>query len=479
LKPIKIALSLCVAVLVAGEARPADAPPAPDPDEVLRAALPENSMPELKQVLMKAMAEAPRIISAGLDLELAEANKKMARAPMLPTLGAGVNFGYFARQNVNTYDQKVTGSDGVEKTVPGSHTDSISKGPITTYNIGASQPLYYWGALKKQYEVSQLQRSISARNLDEARRLLALDVRRGYFNLIISANSRELELKALKQLEEELDYQKKQQADGFVTSSIVSAANTRVIDQQTQIRRSRNSYDTQWDTFLRLTTSDPSLKQNLKQEIPAINKEVGEALSRISDRVDGYRPANLNNWDDNIRAEQLNYDIYKVRLRPKLSMSLSAYQDSESPDKRTETPEVLVRDYRAMASINWTLFDGHTTEALKKSSKVRLRQYRNNLEQAEHDYRESLKAQVENLRINWDAVVRAEDSLEGARSTLQVLEKDFDTGMASKSAVDAARTALDNAYQAALNSRADYYMQISTYLSLRGKDPAGASVPNK
>lgn len=460
--------------MVAGAVRAEESPAAaPDPDAVLRAALPENGMPELKEVLSKAMADAPRIISAGLDLELARTNVMRNRAPMLPSVSAGINFGYFARQNVNTYGNSTTvDSNGVVTTIPGYHSDSISAGPITTYSVGANQPLYQWGALKKQYQASQLQHKISQRNLEESRRLLSLDVRRAYFNLIIAADARELADKLLVKLEKELDYQKQQQADGFVTASAVSVAESAVIAQKEQIQRLKNSYDSQWETFNQLTSVQSLQRESFKREIPPVAKDVGPVLDRLSKSAEGYRSSTLLNFDDYVRAEELNYDVQKARLRPKLNLSLGAYQDTESPTKRTDTPEVLVRDFRAMANVNWQLFDGFTTQALKQESRARQRQYRNNRDQAEHDYREALKACVETLRLNWASVQRTEDSLTGARDNLAVVQKDFESGMVPKAALDTAQTLLDNSYQSALNVRSDYYLQIASYLSLRGKDPA-------
>jgi len=427
-------------------------------DDVLIDCLPEKAMPELQSILTKAMINAPRVVAAGLDLEQSATSVKMARAPMLPNAS-----GYFNTGEIYERYQYPTDS--------ASNSSRLIQ--AMTYNAGVSQPIYHWGALKKGYQSAQLQRAISERNLGEARRLLAIEVRRSYFSLIVATNAREAERVGLANLEKEREFLQQQATDGFVTQGVAGYATTRINDYKLQMRRSENSYQAQWTAFRQLTGIDtlhPS--DSLPKEIPAITAKLGEVLKNLSDQPGDYRPASLANADDSVRSEQLNYEIVKTRLRPQLGASLSASQDNRSPDNNSLLKKQLVTSYNAFATVNWNIFDGFTTQALKQRSLITLRQLKTSREQAERDYHESLKNQVETLRINWESLNRTEEGLSDARSSVDTYKQDFEAGFIPKQTWEAAKVSADSALQGANNARADYYLQIVNYLSLRGKDPA-------
>jgi len=436
-------------------------------DDALAAALPEKAMPQLQEILMKAMRNAPRVMSAGLDLELAGTSVKMARAPMLPSLSAGYNFGGLSEQ----YNY------GATPTQAAYTRSSVSL--ASTYSVNANQPLFHWGALKKGYQSAQLQRAISQRNLSEVRRALAIDVRRTYFNLINAVNARETERKTLANLEKDRDFYKQQQADGFVTSSTVSSAEKGIVAFKLQMRRTESSYQAQWRAFRQMAGLEEAYSQTLPKEIPALPTNLEPVLQSLSDEEGATAPNNLLNADDSIRVERLNYEIYKTRLRPQVGLSLSAYQDRRSPDNNSANPPTNIKDYSALTTVSWSIFDGYTTKALKQSSLIRLRQLRNSRDQAERDFKESLKSYVANLRFNWESLQTAELDFSSYQSTADVYKADYEAGLAPKKTWDDAKIVADNALQAANNTRADYYMQIVNYLSLRGKDPAVNPVADK
>ena len=450
--------------------------PARSSDEVLADALPEKAMPQLQEILTKAMRNAPRVISSGLDLELSDTNVKMARAPMLPSMGAGYNFGGL----MESYKNQFAATSATEETATqpatnavAAHTDVTKRTSVAlTYSANINQPVYRWGALKKGYQSAQLQRAISERNLSEVRRVLAADVRRAYFNLISAANARETERTTLANLELERDFLKKQEAAGFVTPSIASVAETRITDFKLQMQRNENSYDVQWRSFRQMTGLDETYPTALPNEIPALSKDLGPIIQSLTEQPGPTLPNSLLNADDSIHVERLNYEIYKTRLKPQLGFNLSAYQDHKSPDNNSVNPKQDITAVSALATVSWSIFDGFTTQALKQSSLIRQRQLKSSREQAERDYRESIRSYVTNLRFNWDSLQNSELALVSLRSSAETFQKDYEAGFAPKKAWDDAKTLAENGLQAANNARADYYMQIVNYLSLRGKDPA-------
>jgi outer membrane protein TolC len=209
------------------------------------------------------------------------------------------------------------------------------------------------------------------------------------------------------------------------------------------------------------------------KEIPAIKHDISALLQSMSSTPTFEDPVSLLNADDSIHAERLSYEITSTRLRPKLGLSLNASQGYNTPNNAElyGAPYVLT-SYGASITVNWSIFDGYSTQAAKQSSLIRLRQLRNSRDQTERDFKENLKSYVANLRFNWESLQTAELNFSGYRSTADLYKADYEAGLAPKKTWDDAKIVADNALQGVNNVRADYYMQIVNYLSLRGKDPA-------
>jgi outer membrane protein TolC len=457
---------------------------APSADDALIAALPEKSLPEMQAALARAMSQSSRVISSLLDLEQASVGEKVARAPMLPSASASAGFG----EAENRYDYKSywnpTGKNPVTGDNTGATVDArTSKGleQNLSYNASISQPVYRWGALKKGYQSAKLQHAITTRNVSEIRRALAIDIRRAYFGLMAAANSLEAEKVALANLEKEKIFLKQQAADGFITQSTADYTDVRIKDFKLQMRRSQNNFASLWLSFCELTGNDrASAAPDFPKEIPAINSDLSPALPNLKANSDTYVPASILNADDALHVERLNYEIASTRLRPYFGVSLNASRGYNSPDLALGIGgPYLLTSYGANATVNWSIFDGFSTQAAKQSSLIRQRQLKNSRDQVERDYSETLKNQVESLRINWQSLQRTEEILREVRSSAEVVGKDYEAGMVPKASWDSAQASAEGALQSANNARADYYLQIANYLSMRGKDPAVTLAPKK
>jgi outer membrane protein TolC len=442
-------------------------------DEALLDVLPEKSLPDLQIALERAMGASSRVIASLLDVDQARVGEQQARSPMLPYASANFNAG-LTHETYDYASYEVTGGGIVPSK---SETRNVT---ALLYNAGISQPIFRWGALKKNYQSAQLQKAIASRNVEEIRRTLAIEIRRAYFSLISTANALETEKATLAKMEEERDFLKKQVADGFVIAGAADSAEIRIKDFKLQMERSRNNFETQWLAFCDLTGLDRfTAPPVFPKEIPGIRADLNPVLKKATPHPGQHIPVNLLNAEDAIKTERLNYEIASTRLRPQFGLSLSAAQENRAPDNMVFGPKYLVTSYSSYMTVNWPIFDGFSTQAAKQSSLIRLRQQQRARDQAQKDYDETLKTNVTNLRLNWQSLQRTEEGLTDARRSVETFQKDYEAGMSPKQVWDTAKTAADSALQAANNARADYYLQIVTYLSLRGKDPAVNLVARK
>lgn len=457
-----------------------------DYDEQIAVCMPEKQLPDLQAALSSAMNQAPRIISGLLELEQARTGVKQALAPMLPNASLSANYG----KSHNRYDYEsymvkdsngapvLDGSGNPEWTTA---TTANAMVQDLSYNAGISQPIYHWGALRKGYQSAQLQRAIATRNVEEVRRALAIEIRRAYFSLIGAAAGLEDEKVTLARLEEELSFMQKQAADGFVTSSQVGEFEARVGDFKIQMQRSKNNFDNQWRAFCDLVGYDRSTPPFVfPKEIPAVPPVIQSILPKLTTELGSYTPNNLLNAEDSIRMEKLNYEIIETRLRPNLNFSVNANRGYHAPDTAAYFGGPYINTSYGMGfSVNWSVFDGFSTQSAEKSSRIHLRQRERERDQMRQDYRDALQNNIMNLSLSWHSLERSENGLRDTRTHAEVVQKDYEAGMVKKQDWESVQRDVNSSVQTANNVRADYYLQLATYLSLRGRDPAAGFTTKK
>jgi outer membrane protein TolC len=423
-------------------------------------ALPERALPELQRVLDHALEHAPSVLIQRWSEQQALANARASRAAMLPTVSGYVSGGPALEQ------REVTGERG--KTVEESIT------PTLFYNAGVSQPLFHWGALSKSYQATRLYAAISARNLEETRRLLAVDLRRRFFDLVIAEGALNLARKTLAQLRQSLDQSKTQVAAGFAPPIEFSQVEQRILYAEIDVQRLTNDRDILRNNYARLTGLRPATlpAPAADMELPAVPKSLGEAVNALDPEASAPPSFRLLNADDTIRAERLNYEVQKVRLWPKLSASLSVTQDKRSPDFNPDARRILTTTYGAFATVNWTLFDGFSAQAAQRASLSRLRSHEIDRDLTARQETDERRAEVAKIQLAWRQLQESEKLLSSARFMVTTTEKDVKAGWLPRSALEDAQRDADNAVQAINIARAEFYTTLATFVSNRFADPA-------
>jgi outer membrane protein TolC len=389
-----------------------------------------------------------------MEAEQSFQNARAARAPMLPQAYASVSGGVILEQRVN--EGQVPVEDRLLEAV--------------LYNVGVNQPLFHWGALSKNHQVAKLYAAISARNLDETRRLLAVDLRRRYFDLVIARGAVALEQKNIAALESELALAKKRVEEGIAASLESATFESKLIPARINLDRLKNDHDLLLRNFSRISGLPLEKIPQPVAELPVPPKI--EALITALGDSGGLPSVRLQNTEDTVRIDRLNYEINKTRLKPKLGLSFSVNQDNRNPDNDALGPKALITSWNAFATVNWNIFDGFGTQAAQRSSLAKLRASEADRDLARQQDADERRADIARLQVSWRQLQEAEKSLAGARGSIAAFEKDVAAGWAPRSTVDEARRVLDLAVQSTNVSRAEFYTLLATYFSNRGLDPA-------
>ncbi len=420
----------------------------------LAEALPERALPEFDAFLKRSLREAPTMLMRRWETEQAEAHAMAARAPMLPSARAYVSTGMI-------FEQRTDGG-----------TDSDRTLAAVLYNAGISQPVFHWGALAKNYEVAKLSHAISARNIEETRRLLAVDLRSRYFSLVTVTGSLESTRKQLEDLRRQLEHAKQQVTDGFAASATSSTIDVQITATEMSLQQLERSRDIYRRDLSRISGVPIDQLPAVVAELPK-PAELGAVVKGLSDGGDAALPsARLQNAEDTVRAERLRYEIESTRLRPKLGVDFSVSQDNKNPDNNALGPKALITTWSAYATVNWQLFDGFSTKAAKRASLARLRVYEKDRDLVVHQEADERRSEVSHLQIVWRQLEQAEIGISGARSSIATIEKDVNAGWLPAQQLEIARQAERAALEAVNGARANFYLAVATYLSNRGLDPA-------
>jgi outer membrane protein TolC len=408
-------------------------------------------MAELKQIVLAARSTAPSLVVRRWQSEIDAANADISRSTLLPSANssASVLEIYEQRQQTNAPDRTIQ---------------------ALLYNVGISQPLFHWGALSNAYHAAKLQQAIGQRNSTEIQRQLLIDVRRRFMDLVISARSLSNAQRAFDALQAQKVFLAEQVKEGLASASALSTVEFQIFDGQIAMERQRNSHRATLAAFTTLIGfSWPSANGMIPEEIPA--------LPNVSPLLDGspslgdYVSPRMANAEDAVRAERLNYKVAEKRLWPKLSIGASVNQDNRNPDNNALGEKQLLTTWSAGLGVNWSIFDGFATSAVKRSSRARIRQLESDRDQMSRQVNEEARIDFEKLQTGWKSLRRVEDALVGARDAIDFYEKEYAAGLVPKKTIDDARAALDVAVQAANVARADCYLAVAYYLSDRGEDP--------
>lgn len=415
----------------------------------LQAELPERKFEDFEPLLKKALANGPAVIMREWEAAAAAEESRGARAPMLPNLNATANAGMTREQrrsSTSSYDRSFS---------------------AVLYAVSFYQPVFHWGALTDNYKIGQIRQAMAERNTEETRRLLAIDIRRRYFDMIIAANGLRLARENMTRLETDRKNTEQLIADGSLAPAAIDGPNRALDIARPELEQTENQYAALRLSFAHIAGVDESMFDHLPDSIPVV-EDISDALKALSGAVSAPLSAELQNIYDGISVEQLSFDINRTRQLPKFGFSASVVQQ---PDNSNPSQKSLLTSWNASVSVNWNIFDGFASSAARRTSLNRLRALETRREQTEKQESAERRAEVSRLIVQWQQLQNAERDLARTRGGAELTEQDFGAGMTSQRAVDDARNALAQALQGIYSARASFYTALASCLSNRGQDP--------
>lgn len=427
-------------------------------------ALPEEVFPQLQFILGAAVQQSPRMINRALDLEMAENNRIIARAGLLPSISAGVSYLKSDDRTSYVYPNQNSTADSYRVTK-------------TPYSATLTQPLFYWGERRNGARVGEIQKKIAEGQHREAYRLLAQELRGAYLRLIVQ----KLAVKRAKFYAQLADDQLKLQEERLLRKVISGAeiALARLTAEQAQLALERIEYDFQnaKASFARLSGQTPLADEAIPNSLPETSYAAGPYDRLLAGFLAQKDPpaVEASTLRHQIAVENLNYATARTRLRPKLYATAGLSQDQQNNLYGTIDSYSLTSVYAGL-SVSWTLFDGFAAGATQRNVLTRRRQMENDYRVLAERLAQDAQTQVKQINFSARNMSINDRFLVSARGAFDAAQQELTRGVKAEAEVSQARLSLYDAEINAYNARMDYLMKTCDFLGLLMEDPVLAKV---
>jgi outer membrane protein TolC len=426
-------------------------------------ALPEDLLPQLKPILQRALERSPDQLRRAIEIEQAEARALVSHAAMRPNLGG------YGRYAIN---RAATASGA-------SNATSNSSGFF--YDVGLSQPVYHWGALKAQAEIDRIGAKVAAREFAEAARLLAAQLRKSYLDLVVKKMALRAEQRGSELATKGLAREEERYARGEITGGDITTA--RNLHKEAQLRLDRSAAELAFmkRNLVRLagleSLADDAIPSALPQPMPATDH--GEGMLRDFVRAGAADTFRGQVFALNILQADLNYSIAKTGLYPKFSFNAGHNVSNVTQADFTQVRQEAIVQNSVGLLIHWTIFDSGATRGRRLETLAKKRSYERQLQTYTEAAGDLAHYTYQQAEFAARALEFSELRLGGARTGLETARELVGRGRASADDVERAEAGLLAAEAENAKARADYLAVWTEFVSLVGADPAMKNLPSR
>jgi outer membrane protein TolC len=416
--------------------------------------LPEDYLPGLRPILEAALKQSPQILLRQAELAGREARVIEADAERLPQVGGNLR-----------YDSNRTSATA----------SATARDNGFFYSLSANQSLFQWGAVKHRREIARIEVAVSQRNYAEAYRVLTVQLRQIYVQLIAS-NARLKQARfALDIRKADLATAKDRQALGTASAAEIYGRELDLTEAELEVERLQIEFDADRRRLSRLAGLSPDIgPEQIPSAIPETTFDAALADSLLAALLRDATGRSFRAQAQELRVKEadLNYRIARVRLLPRFFASMGHSRESSTTASATQVSQTAITRDTLEVRGEWSIFDGFATRGYKRES---LADKRTSERQRDIEADQVMdEAQRLNRLVNLDfrSLKLAEQRREGSATLLRIAEEDLKkAGTASQNNVRAAQRDLEHAQWVLDLARATFLSDWSAFVSVTGEDP--------
>ncbi|MEM1058045.1 MAG: TolC family protein [Verrucomicrobiota bacterium] len=442
-------------------------------------AAPDAPTFSLPDCVNRALRNSPRVLNAQREIERIRGVRTEVTAQALPNVTASGQF----QAEENARLESPLGGD-IFPTIPGlpeTEVDTSQSDPQgLTWNVGiqVTQLVFSGGRVGAAIEIARLQEEAAFFDLQTAIDDTILEVRRAFYNVLVSRALIEVNRLSVRLLEEELANQQKRRRAGTATKFNVLRAEVELANAKPALIRARNSLRVSLAELARLMAvdADPQRPDLLPFRVAGT---LG-APSKIYSLPEAMRQARANRPElkssrRQVEIERKTLDVDRAGLLPEVSIFGGYDVIGNRLGEFGGSTDGFVGGIQA----EWAIFDGFETKGQMDATRARIAQAEND----EDDLRRQVELEVRQAYSQLVEAVEFEASqrknVESAAESLRLAIARFNAGVGIQLDTLDSRFALTEAQTNQLEARFDYSVAlaelehaigISTSIAVRNKD---------
>lgn len=274
---------------------------------------------DLLQIYQQALQADPTMAIAGANKGASEAGVGVARAPLLPQLGASLGYGHSDSRSSSISLQPIGNSYAIVPIV------GDSQGRSRAAQATLTQSLFDWGNISRYRSAREIAHGADA-NYDAAVQDLIVRTAAAYFSVLTADDQLTFAQSNQKALEKQLDQAEQRFKVGLSAITDVQQARANYDSAVAQTIQAQNGVDTARETVAQITGKDFGDLKKLRDDLP-LDKPSPDNLQAWVDLALKQSPV-LASSQFSVTAAQDNVSASRAGHLPTLSASLV----------RTDTP---------------------------------------------------------------------------------------------------------------------------------------------
>lgn len=362
----------------------------------------------LKQALEQANAHHPRMLAATASVQVAQARKEQAFAPMLPQVNLS-----------SSYNQNNNQSSG------------------NALSLRASQVLYDFGQRGNQWKAAEAQLSAEQQSAEDVQQQVLLNVRTAYYTVQASQALVQVNQAAVSNQQRHV-----QQTKAFVTAGSrppidLVQAQKNLANAQLQLINAQNNYQINKAQL----NQAMGLERNTEYEVAS---DAALALSQEGLSVDELYKIAANHRPDimasqgQVKSQELSLAAQNSALAPVLQASVGV---ADAGLLRGQSGTNL----DAGISLSWSLFNGGSNRAQVAQAEAQLASIKAQSQELNQRVRYEITQARLAIESEKAAIKAAQESVKYAKEQLKLAEGRYNAGVGNLLEVDDAQYSLTSA----------------------------------
>ncbi len=441
------------------------------PTATMDGQMPEDTLPDLKAILISALKQSPQMVQNEISIAQAEASRYASSSQRLPQVSANASYAW------NRISADKAEPPGGFK--PGEATKSEDKSSGPYYGVSLSQPLFTWYALTNQVKIADISIKISEKNYAEAYRGLANTIRSQYLGLIFQKVSLRNQRFNLNQTARLLALDEDRLKSGAMAPAELMQPRAAYAAARLAMARSDELYAVSKRQLARMAGLSAVNEEAIPLEAPVWGGTTEAPASLMArwqrDGVEGTYQGQINAL--RIKDAELNYKVAKTRLYPKFSLTASASQYNSQNVTAVSVTQQAAFSTTYGVSGSWTLFDGFAAKGAKRYALENKRLYEYQQKNLAVQLADQVESSVKLIGFSAQTLEMTETTRAGAAYSVQLASDEFKRGSVTEDAVTTATSQLYSQEAAVVAARIDLLARWCELVSLVGADPILNQLP--